>query len=219
MISLFDNGKHSPCPNKFNLAKYVLSHSNQKDSKCALELISDPQNLKWSYQDLLHHVCSKAELLKEYGIVENDKVLLRLGNTVNFPVMFLACIWSGVIPVPTSSQLTRTEINKIESLIEPKLIISGENIVLPDTTTPVLNEADITAYKSRKMPSAKIGSPERIAYIVFTSGTTGEPRGVVHAHRAIWARRMMFDDWYGITKNDRILHSGAFNWTYTLGTG
>ena len=113
MVSLFDNGKQLPCPEKFNLAKYVLSHSDHNSSKCALELISSPQNLKWSYEDLLKQVCSKAELLREYGIVENDRVLLRLGNTINFPVMFLACIWSGVIPVPTSSQLTKTEINKI----------------------------------------------------------------------------------------------------------
>jgi acyl-coenzyme A synthetase/AMP-(fatty) acid ligase len=133
--------------------------------------------------------------------------------------MFLACIWSGVIPVPTSSQLTKREIDKIENLIEPKLIVAGKNIVLPNSKALVLNESVVAAYNSKKMPPAKTGSPERAAYIVFTSGTSGEPKGVVHAHRAIWARRMMFDDWYGITQNDRLLHSGAFNWTYTLGTG
>ena len=219
MVSLFNSSKQLPCPDKFNLAKYVLSYSDNNSSKCALELIASPQNLKWSYEDLLHQVCSKARLLREHGIVENDRVLLRLGNTVNFPVMFLACIWSGVIPVPTSSQLTKTEINKIESLVNPKLIIAGKNIVLPKSNAPVITEEVLMTYKTDRLSTAKIGSPDRVAYIVFTSGTSAEPKGVVHAHRAIWARRMMFDDWYGITENDRILHSGAFNWTYTLGTG
>jgi acyl-coenzyme A synthetase/AMP-(fatty) acid ligase len=41
----------------------------------------------------------------------------------------------------------------------------------------------------------------------------------MHAHRAIWARQMMFDGWYGLSIADRMLHAGAFNWTYTLGTG
>ena len=47
----------------------------------------------------------------------------------------------------------------------------------------------------------------------------GHPRAVMHAHRAIWARRMMIRDWYDLNAEDRLLHAGAFNWTFTLGTG
>lgn len=57
------------------------------------------------------------------------------------------------------------------------------------------------------------------AYIVYTSGATSQPKGVLHAHRAVWARQMMFDGWYGLHEDDRVLHAGAFNWTYTLGAG
>src|SRR5690606_19057308 len=45
------------------------------------------------------------------------------------------------------------------------------------------------------------------------------PKGVLHGHRAAWGRRPMYQGWYGIRPSDRILHAGAFNWTYTLGTG
>ncbi|MEL6873633.1 MAG: AMP-binding protein, partial [Pseudomonadota bacterium] len=41
----------------------------------------------------------------------------------------------------------------------------------------------------------------------------------MHAHRAAWGRRPMYRDWYGLGAGDRMLHAGAFNWTYTLGTG
>jgi acyl-coenzyme A synthetase/AMP-(fatty) acid ligase len=44
-----------------------------------------------------------------------------------------------------------------------------------------------------------MGDPDRLAYLVFTSGTSGTPRAVAHAHRAIWARRMMVDGWYGLS--------------------
>ena len=64
-----------------------------------------------------------------------------------------------------------------------------------------------------------MGDPGRLAYIIYTSGTSGTPRAVGHAHRAIWARQMMMADWYGLAPSDRLLHAGAFNWTYTLGTG
>jgi len=64
-----------------------------------------------------------------------------------------------------------------------------------------------------------MGDANRMAYIVYTSGTSGTPRAVAHAHRAIWARRMMLKGWYDLRADDRLLHAGAFNWTYTLGTG
>lgn len=59
------------------------------------------------------------------------------------------------------------------------------------------------------------------AYLVYTSGTTGYPKGVLHAHRALLGRLPAASHWfdYSETATDRILHSGKFNWTYVLGTG
>jgi acyl-coenzyme A synthetase/AMP-(fatty) acid ligase len=73
----------------------------------------------------------------------------------------------------------------------------------------------------RELPAADyaMGDPARPAFIIYTSGTGGRPTPVVHAHRAIWARQMMWDGWYGLREDDHMLHAGAFNWTYTLGTG
>ena len=73
----------------------------------------------------------------------------------------------------------------------------------------------------RNLPGAtyQMGDKDRLAYLVFTSGTSGRPKAVMHAHRAVWARQMMINDWYDLRENDRLLHAGAFNWTYTLGTG
>jgi acyl-coenzyme A synthetase/AMP-(fatty) acid ligase len=57
------------------------------------------------------------------------------------------------------------------------------------------------------------------AYLLYTSGTTARPKGVVHAHRVALGRSRTYQGWYGIRPDDVMLHAGAFNWTYTLGTG
>ena len=57
------------------------------------------------------------------------------------------------------------------------------------------------------------------AYLIYTSGTTAQPKGVLHAHRVAVGRSPTYQGWYGISDADRVLHAGSFNWTYTLGTG
>jgi acyl-coenzyme A synthetase/AMP-(fatty) acid ligase len=55
--------------------------------------------------------------------------------------------------------------------------------------------------------------------MIYTSGTTSRPKGVVHAHRVALGRMPMYGDWMGLGEADTMLHAGAFNWSYTLGVG
>jgi len=93
-------------------------------------------------------------------------------------------------------------------------------VVLPSKPdTPIVWATDLAAMHDNSPAPFHPSHKDDPAYIVFTSGTSGSPRAVVHAHRAVWARRMMRDGWYGLRSDDRLMHAGAFNWTYTLGTG
>jgi acyl-coenzyme A synthetase/AMP-(fatty) acid ligase len=55
--------------------------------------------------------------------------------------------------------------------------------------------------------------------MIYTSGTTSRPKGVIHAHHVALGRVPMYSDWMGLTHADTMLHAGAFNWSYTLGVG
>ena len=57
------------------------------------------------------------------------------------------------------------------------------------------------------------------AFLIYTSGTSRQPKGVLHAHRSAWGRRPTYDGWSGIGADDVMLHAGAFNWSYTLCAG
>ena len=210
---------HAPCPSDFNMAEYVLAHADITPEKVALSVLTNSGARRISYAQLKSDVLGVAQGLLDEGVEPDDRVLMRLGNTIDFPITYLAAIAIDAVPVPTSSVLTETEVAKIIKDINPTVIVHDGACALPDTMHRVLNVKQIDAFKSNSSAEFHRGDPNRLAYIVYTSGTSGHPRAVMHAHRAIWARRMMIRDWYDLGAEDRLLHAGAFNWTFTLGTG
>ncbi len=218
--SLFDQGPPPACPTAFNMAAHVLRHADALADKPALEVLSETGVQVWNYRDLKAAVLGTASGFLAAGLKAGDHVLMRLGNTVDFPIAYLAAIAVDLIPVPTSAQLTAPEVARMIDMLNPAAVLHDPSV--ETATAPhakILTNKDLQ--KMRQLPTAEfvLGDPNRPAYIIYTSGTSGQPRAVVHAHRAIWARQMMFDGWYGLRQSDRLLHAGAFNWTFTLGTG
>ena len=218
MLSVFDHGAPAPCPAPFNLAAHVLGRADAQPDKPALSVLGATGADTLSYAQLQQAVRGTGTGLLQRGLAPGQIVLMRLGNTVDFPIAYLGAIAAGLVPVPTSSQLTTPEVQKIIDDLNPALILHAPGVACPDHP----NRIGPDAYEPmRALPPCDwdMGDPERLAYIIYTSGTSGLPRAVAHAHRAIWARQMMMQGWYGLTPQDRMCHAGAFNWTYTLGTG
>ena len=207
MLSVDDQGPWPPCPTPFNLAEHVLWSADAPGDKIAMCVLSASRAERWSYDRLRVAVLRAGAGLLAEGAVPGDRIALRLGNSPDFPVAFLGAIAANLLPVPISSALTEAETNRILSIVKPKLIVGQTGVDLAQLLY------------AAPLESIKAGDPDRPAYIIFTSGTSGRPMGVVHAHRAIWARQAMMTGWYDLKPSDRLLHAGAFNWTYTLGTG
>ncbi len=218
MLSIFDQGPPPPCPAPFNLAAHVLRNADQLSEKTALSVLRKEGVDDWSYDRLKRAILGTGAGLLQAGLKPGDIALMRLGNTVEFPIAYLGAIAVGIVPVPTSSQLTEPETARMIDDLSPAAILRDPAVACAAHPDQILLP-DLIAMRDLPAVEFDLGDPERLAYVVYTSGTSGKPRAVAHAHRAIWARQMMVDGWYGLTQNDRLCHAGAFNWTYTLGTG
>ncbi len=218
LLSVSASDGFAPCPAPFNLAAHVLARAQQLGDKAALCVLGPEDRETWSYGALEAAVRGTATGLLALGLHPGDVVLMRLGNTVDFPLSYLGALAAGLVPVPTAAALTAPEVSKMIETLDPKVILRA-----PDVPCPA--DGRIVALDSlramRRLPPAAwhMGDPERLGYIIYTSGTSGKPSAVMHAHRAIWARQMMIKGWYDLHASDRLMHAGAFNWTYTLGTG
>jgi len=196
-----------------------------------------------TFAELAERTTRFAQLLRDLGCAAGDRVLIRLPNCVAYPTAFLGAIKRGAVPVPTSTQLTADEVQYLAA-------DSGAGVLVTDGATwaamhamleqaPTLHEV-ILVDEGARVPAHRLGvhhleaalagvrraepahatRAEDAAYLVYTSGTTGYPKGVLHAQRALLGRQPSSEYWFDFAaRGDRVLHAGKYNWTYVLGTG
>ncbi|MCA1300308.1 class I adenylate-forming enzyme family protein [Stappia indica] len=206
-----------------NLARYCLTNAApEREREALLVLGPGGQVLEcWTYGALTDAVLAVAGGLGALGLAPGARVLLRLGHSSDFPLMFFGAIAAGLVPVPTSAMLTGDECAVILADSGAALILhDGDTVLPPDAgMAQVLRPEDLAALK--RAPAAAFAEldDDAPAFLVYTSGTSGTPKGVLHAQRSARGRAPMVAGWSGLGPGDRLLHAGAFNWTYTLGVG
>jgi acyl-coenzyme A synthetase/AMP-(fatty) acid ligase len=194
--------------------------------RTALVVISDPvapadASERWTFAELDDAVRAVAHGLLQLGLSPGDRVMLRLGNTSDYALLHFGAIAAGLVALPSSDQLTEEEANFLLRDSGCRAIALSEEleISVPEGIS-VIRPNDVARWRAGAGRAAYADTAaDDPAQLVYTSGTTGRPKGVLHAHRAAWGRKPMYAGWLGIGAGDVMLHAGSFNWTYTLGVG
>ncbi|MDG4583954.1 MAG: acyl-CoA synthetase, partial [Candidatus Competibacter sp.] len=216
-----------PPPTRFNMARYCLrAAARATPDKVALIVVSDAgvsveAAERWTYAQLDEAVRRTAAGLRRLGLEPGARLMIRMGNTSDYALLFFGAIAAGCVPLPSSAQLTEEEAAFLLVDSGARLLAMADELTIrPPPGVRVLGPAEIATLREGSAPPdyADTAAADP-AFLIYTSGTTGQPKGVLHAQRSAWGRRPMYQGWYGIRPDDVILHAGAFNWTYTLGVG
>lgn len=211
----------------FNLADHCVGRAARATpDKTALIVVSDAntpeQAERWTYAALDLAVRGVAAGLLAEGLVAGDRIMLRLPNTSDYALLFFGAISAGLVPIPVSSQLTAGEAAFLLDDSAASSIAQTGPLAIASipSTCKIIDEETIARLKaSRPLVAHANTEAEAPAYLIYTSGTTSRPKGVIHAHRTALGRAPMHGDWQGLSADDIMLHAGAFNWSYTLGVG
>lgn len=193
----------------FNAAEWCLGAAVPEEREAFLAVDPDAGPvLRLTFGALRARVARAAGALIAAGVEPGDRVALLLGDVPAFPIAYFGAIAAGGVATPLSSQLTSAERDAILAEVAPKVTLGGGQGTMDIDALDQGTPAPFFATRSNDP-----------ALLVFTSGSSGRPKGVLHAHRAFWARQSMRAGWHGIGAGDRVMHAGAFNWTFTLGVG
>jgi acyl-coenzyme A synthetase/AMP-(fatty) acid ligase len=218
--------RHERPPPRFNIAAYAIGRAARATpGKTALIVIEEPGKPPaetWTYAALETAVLNVAGGLAASGLAPGERLLIRLENRSDYAIVFLGAIAAGLVPIATSTHLTEDEAKFLIADSGAAAVALSARLALAECPAGVrILSADDVSNLIRFGPRGAYfdTAADDPAFLVYTSGTTARPKGVLHAQRSAWGRRPMYAGWYGLTAADRMLHAGAFNWTFTLGTG
>jgi long-chain acyl-CoA synthetase len=141
----------------------------------------------YSYSQLVRAARGLAARLEAAGVGSGDRVLLWSENRPAWVAAFWAVILRGAAVVPADEKHSAEFVARVAAQVQSKAILLGDEVPgLPASPTPVLRLSELD-WSAAAQPTPVPVAPDSTAEILFTSGATAEPKGVVITHRNILA--------------------------------
>ena len=189
-------------------------------SKPALVAISATGERRvWAFGELIARSAGLSGAFAARGVGRGDVVMTLVGNRIEWVLAMLACWRMGAIALPCNTQLRRHDLELRVRAANAVLCVGEEELLgeLPDGV-PAMTMAEVAVVMDEERPQEPPVEPADLdpedgALIVFTSGTTGEPRGALHAQRYLAGQRAQAEHWLGAREGELVWCTTATGWS------
>jgi benzoate-CoA ligase len=221
----------------FNFAQHLLAVNVPRAAKAAF--VDDLGTL--SYGQLDERVRRMAAALRSLGIRREERVLVLMQDTNDWPVAFLGALYAGLVPVAVNTLLTaddyaymlehsRAQAALVSGALLPALNAAltksdheiGKVIVSRAVAPLHPSEVDFEAFLQAQAPLQKAAatSPDDPGFWLYSSGSTGRPKGTVHSHaNPYWTCELYGKAVLGLSEADVCFSAAKLFFAYGLGNG
>ncbi|MCL2657935.1 MAG: benzoate-CoA ligase family protein [Betaproteobacteria bacterium] len=224
-----------PPPETFNIAQHLLAANAARTSKLAF--VDGTSTL--TYGALDERVRRLAAGLRHLGIKREERVLLLMQDTVDWPVAFLGAIYAGIVPVAVNTLLTADDYAyMLEHSRSQAVLVSGavlpalkaaltrsdhevHKVIVSRPIAPLdFGELSFDAFVEAQAPALRPASTSRDdpAFWLYSSGSTGRPKGTVHSQsNPYWTCELYGKRILGLTDQDVCFSAAKLFFAYGLG--
>jgi len=200
-----------------NFARDVVDAA-PADRLALVELARDGTRREWRFGAVADGAARMAGTLARHGVERGDVVMTLIGNRPEWVMTMVACFRRGAVVLPCNEQLRAKDLALRLAIARPAAIVAdvrnrGELEAAGTGETPVLLVPDDALWRDGEPAPAQELEPTDPAILIFTSGTSGEPKAVVHAQRYLAGQRVQAEHWLAAQPGELVWCTAASGWS------
>jgi acyl-coenzyme A synthetase/AMP-(fatty) acid ligase len=201
-----------------NFARDVLERLPPGDL-ALIELARAGARREWSFGEVQERSARLAGTLAGAGVGKGDVVMTVIGNRPEWVLTMVACFRLGAVVLPCTEQLRAKDLRLRLQAARPKAILVDERDAgelaqagVDEREVFLARIPDEALFAAAPAPAVELAA-EDPCLITFTSGTAGEPKGVVHGQRYLSGQRLQAEHWLDARAGDVVWCTAASGWS------